>query len=306
MVLNAKATASASSIWARETLAVSSARMSSGRTACSRVSLRSMRSVARSGSSMGAASRPASTAETLASSRYALAATAACALVQYSQALTLDTNAAISSRSPTDHPEGPRIASCVIFCSTPPRKSGRYFMSFRTSGTGWRLTTRMNANRAFAPRPWPLSRIARRMLVLPGRSFEGRDRRVVLPCRLADRGAHHDLEYLVLGEAGFPRRSDVLVGDLVGVLGDLVDQGARRRGEPRIVERGAPLSPRRPPVAFEEAREQRSAHLRDVRHAVPSPGAAAASAASRHSSRLRCRSQPPSMSTAGFALSSAR
>src|SRR5262249_24372672 len=247
---------------------VSSARMSSGRTACSRVSLRSMRSVARSGSSMGAASRSASTAETLASSRYALAATAACAFVQYSQALILATKPAISSRPPADHPEAPRIASCVIFCSSAPRKSGRYFMSFRTSGTGWRLTARMNANRAFAPRPWPLSRIPRRMLVLPGRSFEERDRRVVLPWRLADRGAHHDLEDLVLGEAGFSRRSHVLVGDLVGVLGDLVDETAQRRGEPCVVERGAALSQRRPPVTFEDAGEQCAARSRDVRHTV--------------------------------------
>src|SRR5262245_16028296 len=129
-------------------------------------------------------------------------------------------------------------------------------MSFRTSGTGWRVTVRMNANRAFAAKPWPLSRIARRMLtLLLRRSFEGRDRRVVLPRRLADRGAHHDLEDLVLGEAGFARRSDVLVGDLVSVLGNLVDQTAQRRGEPCVVERRAALSQRRPPVAFEDARE---------------------------------------------------
>src|SRR5215472_10877707 len=52
IVLNEKQTASASSIWSRETPAASTARMSSAFTACSRVSLQSMRSVAGRGSSI--------------------------------------------------------------------------------------------------------------------------------------------------------------------------------------------------------------------------------------------------------------
>src|SRR4029450_10406076 len=114
-----------------------------------------------------------------------------------------------------------------------------------TSGTGWRETARMSANRTFVPKPWPLSRIARRMVTPSARGIEGRERRVVLPRGLADRRAHHDLEDLVLAEARCPRRGDVLVGDLVGVLGDLVDQRAQRLGKPCVVERGAALGVRR-------------------------------------------------------------
>src|SRR5215470_13238236 len=104
------------------------------------------------------------------------------------------------------------------------------------------------------------------MSTLPRRSFEGRNGPLVLPRGLADRGAHHDLEDLVLAEAGFPGRRDVFVGDLVSVPGHLVDQTAQRLAEPRVVERGAALSERRLAVAIENPREQRSAPLRDVRH----------------------------------------
>jgi len=115
-VLNEKQTASASSISSRETPAASTARMSSAFSACSRVSLRSMRSVARSGSSMGAVSRSESAAETFAPSRYAPSATAACAFAHHSHSFVFATYAAISSRSATDHAEGPRIASWVTRC----------------------------------------------------------------------------------------------------------------------------------------------------------------------------------------------
>src|SRR5262249_33805907 len=264
--LKTKLTASASSICSRETPAASTARISSTSTACSRVSLRSIRNVARNGASMFAVSGSESTSETLALSRYALAATAACAFVQNSHAFTFETKAAISSRSPTDHAEGPRIASWTTFCIGAPKKSERYLTSLRTSGTGWRETARTNANSAFVAKPWALSRIARRMLTPLDRGFEGRDRRIVLPCGLANRGAHHDLEDLVLAEARCPRRGDVLVGDLGGLPGDLADQGARRLGEPRIVERGAAQDARRMAVSLEDPRDQRLARLRDIRH----------------------------------------
>src|SRR6266540_4387644 len=137
-----------------------------------------------------------------------------------------------------------------------------------TSGTGWRETARMSAKSTFAPKPWPLSRIVRRMLIPFGRGVEGSERRVVLPRGLADCRAHHDLEDLVLAEARCPCCGDVVVGDLVGVLGDLVDQRAQRLGEPCVVERGAALGVRRPAVSFFYPRDQRFACLCDIRHAV--------------------------------------
>ena len=115
-MLNEKQTASASSICSREAPAVSTTRMSSALTVCSRVNLHSIRSVARSGSSIAAVWRSERAAATLASSRYAFAATAACAFVQNSHSFIFDTTAAISSRSPTDHAEDPRITSWVTLC----------------------------------------------------------------------------------------------------------------------------------------------------------------------------------------------
>src|SRR5262245_5008297 len=105
-------------------------------------------------------------------------------------------------------------------------------------------------------------------VLLPGCSREGRNRRNVLSCGLADRGADHDLEDLVLAEAGFLRRSDVLVGDLIGVLGDLVDQRPQRIRDPFVVERGAALLARCAAVSFEDPRDESAAPLLDVRHAV--------------------------------------
>src|SRR5262245_5409364 len=72
-------------------------------------SLCSVRSVARSGSSMAAVSSSESAANTFAASRYALSATAACAFVHQPHSFVCAMNAAMSSRSPTDHVEGPRI-----------------------------------------------------------------------------------------------------------------------------------------------------------------------------------------------------
>jgi len=48
------------------------------------------------------------------------------------------------------------------------------------------------------------------------------------------RGTHHDLKDLVLAEARCPRRGDIFVGDLMGVLGDLVDQRAQRLSSPAL------------------------------------------------------------------------
>src|SRR5262245_9339471 len=99
----------------------------------------------------------------------------------------------------------------------------------------------MSANRALAPKPWPLSRIARRMLALTPCSLQGHERLFVLPGGLADRGAHHYLEGLVLAEARAAGGGDVRVGDLARVLGDLADQRVQRLGESRVVERRTTL-----------------------------------------------------------------
>src|SRR5262249_26605196 len=112
-----------------------------------------------------------------------------------------------------------------------------------TSSTGWRDTARINANKAFLPRPWPLSRIGRRISSLLRRGRKRRERLLVLAARLADCSANHHLEDLVLAEAGCPRSSDVVIGDTVGVFGNLVDQLIHRRGKPCIVKRATTLSP---------------------------------------------------------------
>jgi hypothetical protein len=77
----------------------------------SRLSLRSMRSAARSGSSMAAVSTSESTAETFVASPYARSATAVCAFVHQSHSFVFATSAAISSRSPTDQ-AGPYCIVC--------------------------------------------------------------------------------------------------------------------------------------------------------------------------------------------------
>src|SRR5262249_55408489 len=140
-------------------------------------------------------------------------------------------------------------------------------------GTAWRETARMTANRTFDQKPWPLSRIARRMThsFLRSHGLKGSERRVMLPRGLADCSAHHHLEDLVVAEAGRPRSGDVLIGDLVGVLGDLVDQRVQRLGKSCIVERGTALSARRLTVSFEDPGDQRFPRLRNIRHAILPP-----------------------------------
>jgi len=54
-------------------------------------------------------------------------------------------------------------------------------------------------------------------------------------------------------------QGDVVVGDLAGVLGDLIDQRSQRLGKPRVVERGMVLGVRRPAFASKNPRDQRLA-----------------------------------------------
>ena len=78
--------------------------------------------MARSAAEMGAVARSASTASTTSSPR-TFDATAPWALVQNSHALVRETNAAISSRSPTDHSDGPRMTSWKTSLIRPPKNS---------------------------------------------------------------------------------------------------------------------------------------------------------------------------------------
>jgi hypothetical protein len=54
-----------------------------------------------------------------------------------------DTNAANSSRSPTDHSEGPRMTACVCAECGRPKKFGRYHSVRTTSGARKPETARM-------------------------------------------------------------------------------------------------------------------------------------------------------------------
>src|SRR5262249_50184604 len=67
------------------------------------------------------------------------------------------------------------------------------------------------------------------------RGLESSECRVVLSRGLPDRGTHDDLKDLVLAETRCPGRGDVFVGDLVSMVGDLVNQCAQRLGEARAV-----------------------------------------------------------------------
>src|SRR5262245_15050727 len=129
----------------------------------------------------------------------------------------------------------------------------------------------MSANRAFVPRPWPLSRIARRIVTPLGPGLQGPERLVVLSAGLADRGAHHHLEDLVIAEAGCFHSGYVLVGDPVGVFGDLIDQLFQRRGKLCVVEGGTALDARRLSLSFEDPRDQCCAPLCDIRHGFSPP-----------------------------------
>jgi hypothetical protein len=72
-----------------------------------------------------------------------------------------------------------------------------------------------------------------------------------------------------LRSARCPRRRYVRIGDLVSVPGDLVDQGAQRLGETRVVKRCAAVILRRRTVSFEDSLGQCFACLSVVRHVIP-------------------------------------
>src|SRR5215813_2741231 len=138
-----------------------------------------------------------------------------------------------------------------------------------TSSTGWRETARMSAKRAFVVRLWPLSRMARRMLCPSGCGLNRCECGLVLSRGLADRGADHELEDLVVGEAGHSNRRDIIVGDLVGVLGDLLDHCAQRLWQSRVVEGGAAQVRRGVAASIEDSRYKSLSCLSDIRHLPP-------------------------------------
>src|SRR5215472_11894006 len=96
--------------------------------------------------------------------------------------------------------------------------------------TGCRDSAGVSANRSLVPKVWPRLRIRSRMLSPSPRGLKRCKCSVIQPSGLPDRGADHDLKDLVLAEARFPRGCDVLVGDLVGMFGNPIDQRTYRFG----------------------------------------------------------------------------
>src|SRR5262249_7403791 len=137
-----------------------------------------------------------------------------------------------------------------------------------------RKTARMSAKRTFVVTLWPLSRIARRMPSPSGCGLNSRECRLVLPRGLADRGADHELEDLVFGEAGHSNGCDVIVGDLVGVPGDLLDYPAHGLWQSCVVEGGAALVGRGVTASIQDSRYKGFSCLSDVRHLPPPPSRA--------------------------------
>src|SRR5579872_4270948 len=133
-----------------------------------------------------------------------------------------------------------------------------------TSRTGRREAIRMSAKRAFVPKPWPLSRIARRMPVTPNCGREGRKRVLLLSSGLADRRADHQLENLVLAEARFPSCSDIVIGHFVRAQRNFLNQRPHRFYRFDVVERRAPLRARRLTVSLKNPRRQCFARFADV------------------------------------------
>src|SRR5262249_29370714 len=107
-----------------------------------------------------------------------------------------------------------------------------------TSSTGWRETARRSAKRAFVETRWRLSRMARRMMGPSGGGLDSCECGLVLPRGLADRSADDELEDLVFREAGHSNGRNIIVGDLVGVLRDFLDQPAHRLWQSYVVESG--------------------------------------------------------------------
>src|SRR6185503_16172615 len=163
--------------------------------------------------------------------------------------------------------------------------------SLTASTTRWPEKSRIIPNMSLVPKPCPLSRIASRISLPPRRCLEGRERCRMLAHRLSDGATNHQLEDLVLREARRTRRGDVLIGNLVGLPHDLVDQCPQRGEEAHVVERRPSLGARRTPVAVQDLRHQCLARLTDRRHAHPP----ARSAATRPNIS-RTRPQSPSAS----------
>jgi len=59
---------------------------------------------------------------------------------------------------------------------------------------------------------------------------------------LSNRGAYHDFEYLVFGQARLPGSFDVLFGDPPRVASYLVDQPPHRLRKSAVVESGPAIS----------------------------------------------------------------
>src|SRR5262245_52472684 len=127
----------------------------------------------------------------------------------------------------------------------------------------------MSAKRAFVARLCPLSRIARRMLSPSGCSLDGSECRLVLTCGLTNRSADKELEDLVFGEACDSNRLDIIVGDLVGVPRDLLDQPAPRLWQSCVAEGGAALVGRRIAASIQDSRHEGFSCLPDIRHLPP-------------------------------------
>jgi hypothetical protein len=110
--------------------------------------------------------------------------------------------------------------------------------------------------------------MARRTPAPSRRAVEGGKRRLVLSRCLADRGAHDQLEDLILAKACCSRRGDIVVGDFDGLSGDLFDEPTQRLWEPCICEGGSTLLARRLAVSFEDPRYDCFVRFFDIGHSA--------------------------------------
>ena len=142
-----------------------------------------------------------------------------------------------------------------------PKNSGRYLSVLTTSGARWRDSSADHGEQGLGRQrvtvvedvePHRFTSIASGCGVRTpaGVAVERRQRGLELPRRLTERGAHGQLEDLVLGHAGGLRRGDVVVGDLPRVPRHLVDQRARPLVHALVVERGPPRRTARLPGPF--------------------------------------------------------
>ena len=197
--------------------------MSSASTACSRVSLPSMRSVARSGSSM-AAVRDRTTLRRPSSRRVCPLRDRAVRL-RAPLALVRLRDERGHQLAVTDRPSGGSAHRLLRNCLHRLAVEVGAVLD-QLDDVEHRLARDRSNEREKCLRTETVAAIEDREAacsLLPGRGLKGRKCRVVLPSGLADSGAHHDLEDLVLAEARCPRGGDVLVGDPIGMLRNLVD-----------------------------------------------------------------------------------